>query len=296
MHISTEDTGTKYNLVGCLLFVEGSFHKWSLGYNSHKGFYNLNSILVEIIKAIEIEFNVILPRFYKWYIQRVDIAICFDLFNQDNVKSYINNMSFMTYPRRKTRFYCNESLYFSGSNTTLKIYNKYTEFLKHDLKRFRNTDFDIYNYLNEIKGFLRYECEIKKRKLSDFYCKKNILVIDVKYDDLFEIWRNDFMKLYKLNENGLNIVRDNTDVKNRLNSFYSKCKASNLYGFYLSIIHEGYKNIFMQNDDSTFYRKIRDLKNAGIDFSQNAFVVEDVKYDSKFIDFNPFDNKYREVV
>ena len=299
MNINTEDTGIKYNLgPSPILVVEGSFHKWSKGYNSHNGYTNLSYILNKIIVNIEKDFNVRLPRFYKWYIQRVDISICYNLENQDNVKSYINNLSYMTYPRRKTRFYCNESLYFSGSSTTLKIYNKYTEFLKHDVNRLAKSHFDFGNMFEELQGFLRFECEIKKKKLVDIYGDTNILAVKLKYKDLYEIWKSEFMKLYKINENGLKIVKDNNDVKNRLYDKYSNSKASNLYGFYLSIIHEGYKNVFLENSKSTFYRKISDLKNAGIDFSQNAFVLENIDYNEKFIDFNPFqeNSKFREVV
>lgn len=296
LNISFEDIGSKYGLYGSILIIEGSYHKWSKGINSHNGYYNLTEILVNMIKVIEKEYQVKLPRFYKWYVQRVDIAICFDIKNQDNVKSYINNMSYMTYPRRKTRFYFNESLYFSGSNTTLKIYNKLAEFMKHDVNKLIKNNFDVSKHIFTIQGFLRYECEIKKKKLVELYNQKNILVYKVKYEDLFGVWKSEFMRLYKINENGIGIVRSSNDVKNRLFDRYSNCKANNLYGFYLSIINEGYKNVFINNSSSTFYRKISELKKCGIDFTQNAFVVEDINYDEKFIDFNPFDNKFREVV
>lgn len=299
MHINTEDTGSKYGLGNnCILIVEGSYHKWSKGYNSHNGYTNLNLILQNVIRHLELEYDVKLPRFFKWYIQRVDISICYNLENQENVKAYINNLSYMTYPRRKTRFYCNESLYFSGSSTTLKIYNKFAEFTKHDLSRLVKANFDFGDMLQNIQGFLRFECEIKKKKLCDIYQEKNILVCKVKYEKLYEIWKSEFMKLYKINENGLKIVKDNNDVKNRLYSKYSNSKASNLYGFYLSVIHEGYKNVLAENSKSTFYRKISELKDAGIDFSQSAFIVEDIDYNERFIDFNPFNEecKYREVV
>lgn len=297
-NIATEDTGTKYNLVGCILIIEGSYHKWSSGTNSYNGYYNLTEILCKLIPEIEKEFEVKLPRFYKWYIQRVDIAVGFNLENQDNVKSYINNLSYMTYPRRKTRFYHNESLYFSGTSTTLKIYNKLAEFTKHDLRKLVKQGYDVGTYMVNIQGYVRYECEIKKKKLNDIYKDKNILVCKVKYKDLYEIWKSDFMKLYKINENGLKIVKDNNDIKNRLYSKYSLCKANNLYGFYLSLINEGYKTVLLNNSHSTFHRKIKELKDAGIDFSQSAFVVQEIDYNEKIIDFNPFsvDCKYKEVV
>ena len=37
----------------------------------------------------------------------------------------------------------NESLYLTGTTTTLKIYNKLLEFRKHDLRKLSKTDFDV---------------------------------------------------------------------------------------------------------------------------------------------------------
>lgn len=247
------------------------------------------------ITFIENAFNIKLPSLEKWYIQRVDISICFNLNNQTNVSSYINNLSYMSYPRRKTRFYSNESLYFSGTTTTLKIYNKLIEFKKHDISKFKDTDFDVFGYCKEIFGFLRFECEIRKKKLSDYFGYTNVPITVVSYDSLYSIWRSEFMKLYKFNENVLNIVMDNNDVRSRLNTIYSSSKASSLYGFYLSLINDGYNVVLKSVPKSSFYRKLGELKRAGIDFSQTAFVMEDFKYDSHFVDFNPFSDKVEEV-
>lgn len=134
--------------------IEGSYHKWVLGYNSHNGYCDLQFIVENLISMVETIYNIKLPQYDKWYLQRCDIAISFDLKNNSNVRSYINSLSRCNYPRRNIKFYSDESLYLSGTTTTLKIYNKMLEFRKHDLKRFNNTDFKLYNYLNKIEDLL----------------------------------------------------------------------------------------------------------------------------------------------
>ena len=103
--------------------IEGSYHKWVLGYNSHNGYYDLQFICNSLIKNIEVIYAISLPDVSCWYLQRVDLAICFDLEKQENVRSYINSLSRCNYPRRNIKFYSDESIYLSGTTTTLKIYN-----------------------------------------------------------------------------------------------------------------------------------------------------------------------------
>lgn len=128
--------GIKYGFAkeGYYIEMEGSFHKIIKGYNSHNGIYNLQYIVKGFIKLAENVYNIKLPSVEKWYLQRIDVAKCFDIESQKNVIDYINSLSFCTYSRRKAKFYAGESLYFSGTTTTLKIYNKMLELKKHNVK------------------------------------------------------------------------------------------------------------------------------------------------------------------
>ena len=242
-------------------------------------------------------FNVELPSIDCLYIHRIDISYVYDLLNQDNVKNYINNNRYLVYPRRKTQYFLNECVYFAGSRTTLKIYNKLVEFLKHDSKKlFKYDTFDLFSYKEEIKGFIRFECEIRKKKIIELLENNRVEDIDIKVLDEFVV--GEFMKLFKINNNSISLVRNQNDVKNLLYSKFSECKARRLFGFYLTCINDGINNVKEQFSSSSFYRNISELKEAGIDFTQQAFVVEDRKVDQKFIDFVPFvsDCKYREVM
>ena len=229
--------GAKYRFVdkGYFVEIEGSYHKIVTGYNSHNGYCDLEFIAFNLIQMVELSYNIELPEFSSWFLQRCDIAICYDLQNQDNVKSYINSLSRCYYPRRNIKFFYDESLYLSGTTTTLKIYNKLLEFKKHDMKKFVSTKFDLVNYTKEISGFIRFECEIKKKMLVKLYNKNHIKVIDISYNDLKKVWSEEFMKLLNLIEKDLEIVRGREEVKERLKELNKSDKASRLYNIYYEL-------------------------------------------------------------
>lgn len=285
-------SGVKYSFFnkGYFIEVEGSYHKIVKGYNSHNGYYDLQFISQSLINMVELTYKIKLPDIQNWYLQRCDIAICFDLDNQENVKSYINSLSRCSYPRRNAKFFYDESVYLSGTTTTLKIYNKLLEFKKHDLKHFTNTTFNSFEYMNTIKGFIRFECEIKKKMLKNMYVnEKNIKLINIKYEDLKKIWSEEFMKVLQFIKNDLEIVRGREEVYKRLNELYKPAKANLLYNFYCSIQLNGLKDVKLMTTSSTYYRNIKELKQAKIDFSQSYKIEE-----YKIYYFNPFE--FKEVV
>ena len=93
----------------------------------------------------------------------------------------------------------------------------------------KDTNFDIFSYLNEIDGFVRFECEIKKKKLTDLYNQKFIRVRYITYNELKKVWCDEFMKLLKLFDTDLSIINDKKAIENRLYTLYKERKASILY-------------------------------------------------------------------
>lgn len=287
------DSGVKYQFVnqGYCIEIEGSYHKIVNGYNSHNGYCDLQFICENLIQMVELSYNIELPALEKWYLQRVDIAVCYDLEKQENVKSYINSLSRCSYPRRNAKFFYDESLYLSGTTTTLKIYNKLLEFKKHDMKKFSNNkEFNLLGYMKNIDGFIRFECEIKKKMLKKIYnSEKHIEIIKVRYEDLKKVWCEEFMKILQFIQNDLEIVRGRQAVFERLQKLFKSSRANQLYYFYCSIQLNGLKDIKMSTSSSTYYRNIKDLKQAKIDFSQ-SYKIEEIE----MFYFNPFE--YKEVV
>ena len=280
--------GAKYGFVdkGYFIEIEGSYHKIVNGYNSHNGYCDLEFVTLNLIQMVELSYNIKLPDFDFWFLQRCDIAICYNLQNQDNVKSYINSLSRCYYPRRNIKFFYDESLYLSGTTTTLKIYNKLLEFKKHDIKKFIDTKFDLINYTKEISGFIRFECEIKKKKLVKLYNKKHIKILDINYNDLKDVWRDEFMKLLNVIDKDLKIVRGREEVKERLRDLYKPTKASRLYNFYCALQLNGEIDTRESMSPRTYQRNIKELKEAKIDFSQ-SYKIEEIK----IFYFNPFEAK-----
>ncbi len=287
------DSGVKYGFVkkGYCIEIEGSYHKIVNGYNSHNGYCDLEFIVENLIQMVELSYSIALPSIDNWFLQRVDIAICYDLKNQENVKSYINSLSRCSYPRRNAKFFYDESLYLSGTTTTLKIYNKLLEFKKHDIKKFvNNKEFDLIEYLKQIDGFIRFECEIKKKMLKKICdTEKHIKVIKIKYNDLKDIWSKEFMKILQFIKNDLEIVRGRQAVYERLNKLFKPSRANQLFYFYCSIQLNGLKDIKLGTSSSTYYRNMHDLKQSKIDFSQSYKIEE-----KEIFYFNPFE--YKEVV
>lgn len=280
--------GKKYDFANMYyLEIEGSYHKLIRGYNSHNGFYNLQYVCYELIKIVQEAYKIKLPKLKHWFLQRIDIAISYNLDNQYNVTSYINNLNCCNYPRRNLKHYEGESIYLTGSTTTLKIYNKLKEFKKHDKKKFSNTNFDLDKYLQEVLGVIRFECEIKKRKLKQLYSTNYVRINKVNYEDLKEIWKQEFQKFFKLIESDFSIISNKEEVRKRLNSLYAPTRAKNLFNFYLIILVEGIQEIKRRTNKSTYYKNISDLKKANIDVTQKF----DVNMIDNRIEFNPFESR-----
>lgn len=276
----------KYLQKGYVIEVEGSYHKICKGHNSYDGFYNIQEICLGMKKLVENAYHINLPDLKHWFLQRIDIAKCFDLNNNSNVKNYINNFRTLTFPRRNLNFYEDESLYILGQTTTLKIYNKLKEFLKHDKKKLiKYNDFNVFEFCNKIDGYIRFECEVKKKKLKSMYNTNFVRVNSLKYSDFEKVWCDEFMKLLKFDNNEIKKVRDKESVYKRLNSYYDSRKASDLYNFYLAIKVDGEKFIKNNMTKATFYRKRKELKEVGVDFCGCYKIYEE---DNISVDFNPF--------
>lgn len=283
--------GVKYRFINnYYIEIEGSYHKIVKGYNSHEGYYNLVSVCKHLVELVENAYKINLPSLSHWFLQRVDIALCFDLKDNKSVAGYINNLSLCNYPRRNIKHYQDESIYTTGTTTTLKIYNKLLEFRKHDIKKFICSEFNLDNYLNTIKGFIRFECEIKKKKLELIFNKKYVRILSVSYNDLKEIWKCDFMKLLNFFESDLSVVREKEDIERRLFTCYTTVRARNLYNFYLTLVVDGVRVVKARTSKSVFYRNINDLKAVNIDINQKF----KLNLERDVIDFNPF--SWEEVV
>lgn len=81
------------------------------------------------------------------------------------------------------------------------------------------------------------------------------------------------MKVFKINYKDMKKVSNKVTVKNRIFSIFDKSYANDLYNFYLSLVVDGCKSVRKNTSKSTYYRKINQLKDLGIDFTSNKISI-----------------------
>lgn len=262
-----------------ILIIEGSCHKIVFGQNAYNGFYDLEVVVGILKDFVEKAYHVELPEYNKWFLQRIDISKCFDLKTQFRVINYINSLSNLDFPRRNLKYYIDSCIYFTGTTTTLKIYNKLLEYKTHDKAKLCKTDFNVEEFEKRIQGFVRFEVEVKKKKLQSIFEKENFAKMRnipckyFSYELLEKVWVDEFMKVLKLNYSDLKKVSNKISVKNRIFRNFDNNYAISLYNFYLSLVVDGCKSVRKTTPKSTYYRKIKELKNLGIDFVSNKISV-----------------------
>ena len=277
-------TGDKYGFAGYCIEIEGSPHKIIRGQNAFNGFYNLSKICDFLIGLAEYSYDVILPDLQFWHLQRVDIAKCFDLGENKNVVEYVDNFRFLHFPRRQPDNYGISGVEFCGTTTTLKIYNKWLDFIEHDKKRFKdfnikclndknyNLLFDIDDYYNKIKGFVRFEVEVKSKyikKLVDKYDMNDNFVINFDYGMLEGVFDLEFSKIFKFVKSDFSKVCEKNEVRNRLREIYKPRLAGLLYNMYMQLITDGFETTKDFYVKSSFYRNLKYLSEAGVDYTQS---------------------------
>lgn len=166
--------------------------------------------------------NVMLPDFSEWILERIDVSYNFCVGSQIDAENLLNVFKKLNYPRRQKLIYKN-SVYFLGSTNLFKIYGKFGEFRDHDYKRlqkyFVRKDQKL-NQLDELhrlaNGILRFELEIKKRKLRDFGIV-NLLDFFEKFD-VEAYMTTEYQKIHQGAKTGK--ISRSEDVRKKLHSNY----------------------------------------------------------------------------
>lgn len=168
------------------------------------------------------------------------------------------------------------------------------EFIKNDKKKVSKFEtFNLEEFMYKINGYVRFECEIKKKKLKSIYGTNFIRIQNLNYKEFENVWCEEFMKILKFDMSEIKKVRKKESVLNRLQTVYENRKANELYNFYLAIKVDGEKAIKNNMSKATFYRKRKELKDAGIDFTGCFKIYEE---ETSIIEFNPFKDIDREVI
>lgn len=292
------------------LEVECSLHKLMMNHNCYGGPKDIKRSIAYLVKFLEDQMNVKLPNYEEWEVKRIDVAKIYQFSDKNICKKIVSNLRNSYYTRRKPRIY-DTSVMFSGSTTSVKLYWKGPEFEKHDYRRIKkyihkkvdlnwnkdNCDLLMHKLammqmkfdkvLEKAYKIIRYECEIKNRKLKDEFGKDKVYVKDLSDNRLHSIAETELIKLMK-EEDNMNIVRRSDLVLERLHQLYGNSMANLLYSTWTKLVQFGEEMTKETMSRATFYRHKKMLVEAGtswnctnINLKQFSIVPDDFSFTSE---------------
>lgn len=266
--------------------VECSLHKLMMNHNCYGGPSDIKRSIAYLVRFLEQVMYVKLPNYEEWELKRIDVAKIYHFKDKNICKRIVGNLRNSYYTRRKPRIY-DTSVMFSGSTTSVKIYWKGPEFEKHDYKRIKkyilkevdqnwnkeNCDLlqhklaikQIYfdQVLEKAYRIIRYECEIKARKLKEVFKSETVLIKDLNDEILHNIANTELFKLMKEDEK-MEIVRRSDLVLERLHQLYGMNQANALYSTWTKLVQFGESRTKETISRATFYRHKKLLIEAGV--------------------------------
>jgi II/X family phage/plasmid replication protein len=255
--------------------IEGSINKLIMGHNLF-GVEDLNNVAFcarFMIRWVEQVLGVSFPLYLDWEVMRLDWAVNYKI-GEEAVKEWFVKMNNIYYPRRKVVRHDLSGLMFPGTTTTLKFYDKYKEFERNDFRVLRQFNIGkAFELLDFAKGILRIELEIKKKKLMYDLDKDEVLVRDVINYDFEGLFEREILKVLKVGKE-MKICNDSLGVRKRLRMRYGERLGTILYSTWLRLSIEGYESVMRDMSKATFYRHIKQLKDAGVSWLNTDVVLE----------------------
>ena len=292
------------------IIVECSLHKLLMNHNVFGGPREIKPAVKYLVKFLEDLMFVKFPDYLSWEVIRIDVSKIYIFRNKNICKKIFNNLKNAYYTRRKPIIY-DTSVQFSGSTTTVKLYWKGPEFEKHDYKRFmkyinrevdlnynkKNSDLILHRLallkmkfdrvLERAQRIVRYEREIKARKLKDIFGSEIVLVGNLDDDLLHEVSDNELFKLMKEEVDEMDIVRRSDLVLERLHAVYGYRQGNALYSTWARLVQFGENSVKDTMSKRTFYLHKKMLIESGVSWfcstlklQQFSIVPEDFSFTS----------------
>ena len=292
------------------IVVECSLHKLLMNHNCYGGPADIKRSIAYLVRFLEQVMNVDLPDYQEWEVKRIDVAKIYYFKDKNICKKIVSNLRNSYYTRRKPRIY-DTSVMFSGSTTSVKLYWKGPEFKKHDYKRIKKyilrevdrnwnkEDCDLLQHklamlqkhfdqvLEKAYRIIRYECEIKTRKLKEAFESDTVLVKSLNDEKLNEIADTELNKLIREENDNMDIVRRSDLVLERLHQVYGTSQANALYATWTKLVQFGESQAKETISRATFYRHKKLLVEAGVSWQctdvnlkQFSIVPEDFSFTS----------------
>jgi II/X family phage/plasmid replication protein len=244
------------------IFIELSLPKLAYGHNVYLLYpQDIKIYVIKLYKRI-IEIFPNFPDYNNWELYRLDLCYCWKFESIDELNTMIDVVQSFNYPKKKKYLYAN-SVMFVGNSYSVKFYNKYDEFFKHDFKFLSSNNIDLaYQTLFISENVLRFEVTLRHKWLKTNNVSNNIFDIEINW------YYNQIKYFFDKFTYGLKIsnMSDLTTYKLIREYYPSSSKCSTLFSFYLH--YKNHKKLVPKvYSSSTIYQYLRELKKANIPLS-----------------------------
>jgi hypothetical protein len=261
---------TSTSLRPCEPFVhiEGSPHKAMLGHNVYGGPTGVKETASWLVDNIGRRLGVPLPSALAATCSRVDLAAVQQL-RPDALDLLLGDLFTARFPRRgKPLGAPGESVASYGRTTSVKLYDKLAEFLRHDAKRLRGIipPAQLLDLRNWASGLLRVETEIKAPKLRALHQGKLPQVHELNDALLTSVHETEVTRFLREGVRPMTTVRTSEEVKARLYQFYADkpATARTLLSTWIQFSALGEESTRRGMTRPTFYRHRQQLQAAGV--------------------------------
>lgn len=279
--------------------IEFSVQKFLDGHNVGTGYDDPVKPLILLFSLIESYFQVKLPKMETWIIKRIDIGFNFILDKMGKLQ-FFETYSKVNYPRRRKQYYSGSGLYYAGTTTTLKIYDKGIEFRKHDYKKLLRmvpacTD-EIYTVAKYADQVIRFEVEVKVKKLEDIGIH---FIRDYDKNKLLEVYNKEVENIMKVKAD--TIVNKSDEVLDLLRHYETDRMARAVYSTWIMLATMEEEEVKIRMPERTLRRHKTIMKKYNItwinsDLENMRKELEAKKEEISYIpaDFNfYYESKYR---
>lgn len=252
-----------------ICYLEFSVPKFLNGHNIYLISFDEFKIAMKMVYASLTTFFGQFEEPETWQLMRLDLCYAWKFQSEEACGTMLELLASFDFPRKKKSIY-DTSVMYHGQNYSMKFYQKYPEFYKHDHKILRDLghlDF-AYRMLDISKGVLRFEVTLRKKYLQYHLHKDKIYISDLQESRLWDIIKSLFSRYM----GGFNLkFKQKSDIKKILQSYWGKEKGRRLYMFYIFLLSEGKKVSKQFYASSTVYQYMRELKEAQIPLTFNEF-------------------------
>jgi II/X family phage/plasmid replication protein len=266
-----------------------------VGHNCWGGPVDIPAAITWLVFDLSRRFDCWLPYARDWAVRRLDWASVFDLGCAAAVEDYCWTLNQAVYPRRNPQRFGRNGVFFAGDTTAFQVYNKGSEFRRHDLMRVRRSPSGGALVAKEIAeradSLLRVETSIKARALDEAYGMPTVAKMSAEWAAM--VWEKEVQKVAREARSDMEVVRTAVDVSDRLASVYSRRRASALYATWVMFSTLGEDLAKARMSEPTFYRHRSELVAAGC--SWRGTDVQLVDASPRFGSFVPSLNDPRRV-